>query len=581
MKHPAIFLKTRLDNLYDEASRSQGSWEASKLLCLGGSITAGVAAATNPLMMLFSVGAGVAYAWSVVKEGSRSMKLKPLPIFTQSIGELLSGAAGGDDESEPLPNDLRYLPPEQVTETLLLDFQIQSVARFLSSIEEAEREQAYKQLVKYFHHQYGAIAQHRPSLLFNSEPELREAFESALSFPAFEEEDTESLPQTSSLSTETTAPQNLTASVAIIEIDIAEYLFSPRLGQDLKSILIGGESGAGKGNTLYGLANSCRAVYPNARLFAINPKPTTGESRQWDGFESVIAVTNAEEAIAAMEYVEMAVDEMIDRQLTGDTEDPYILVLDEYNTFRDLLTDEDLRKLTKMVSRIARQGRSEKVWLWVAMHTGNCKDVNMSASDRTNFIRIAVGFQSNCDALQIAIANPAMFPGLKVAPGLISSLKTQGFGIGASSLFDKIFRLPNYLEKVGKPMQTKVSENLFQPVAAPAVSGNLVEEYREILSPTELTSPDVEISNYLKKAGIRKSDRKGIAIFKVWKWAKDRSESISLNQAIERFRKDRGAKMTKLEIHWALDRLQFLHLVEYADSEQRNGTKPERTEQAP
>jgi hypothetical protein len=585
MQHPAIFLKNRLDDLSSEASKSQGSWEASKILCLGGSIASWAAAATNPILSIFAIGSSLAYGWAIIKEGAISQRFKPLPMLPHTIGDLLNSAAGGEDESEPLPFDLRYLHPEQVTEFLLLDFQIQSVARFLSSIEESEREQAYKQLVKYFHHQYGAIAQHQPSLLFNSDTEIQEAFDSALSFPAFEpggevETGNEDFPAPTPtnqkpVTTKTPSPSNFPTQISIPEIeeiDIAEYLFSGRLGQDLKSISVSAESGGGKGNMIYGLSRRLLAAYPNARLFAINPKPDMIEAHFWSEYESVVLSTTEDEAIVALDQVKAAVDEMVRRQLTGEIEDPYVLVLDEYNTFRDLLDDRDLQQLTRWVSRICRQGRSTKVWTWVAMHSGNCKDVGMSAFDRTNLIRLAVGFQGNCDALQIAISNPAMFPGLKVAPGLISSLKTQGFGVGAASLFDKIFRIPNYLEQATPKKADRV-----QPVFKTALP-DLPDEPE---SEDSLPSPEEEISAALKQWKVLKTSRKGIAIFKVWKWATTRAQPITLFDAVERFRKDRGKQLTKSEIHWSLEKLQILGLAEYLDSEQKTGTFSERTEQAP
>jgi hypothetical protein len=592
MQFPAIFLKNRLDNLYEEASKSQGSWEASKLLCLSGSFVAGVAAVTNPLMMLFSIGASCAYAWAIVKEGSQSTRFKPFPIFTQSIGDLLNGAAGGgDEESEPISAELNYLSPQETTEVLLLDYHIQSIARFLELIDEPEREQAYKQFLKYFHHKYGAIVRGRSSLLFNSDQSLQQAFNASFLVEGKEWKD---LPADDAISPEVQAANGSTALSAnqpeaepaisltklepgeIVEVELAQYLFSDKLGQDLKSVLFMGESGAGKGNAIYGVSEELIRIYPNAELYAVNPKPAANESDRWRRYRSVLPVLDEESALEAFEYIEAAESEMLERQQKGRTGTPYVVVLDEFNTLLDLLSKEDRAEFMKKVKRIIRQGRSNWVWIWVGAQTGNCEDIDISAPDRANFIRIALGFQGNMDALQIAIANPAMFPGLRksIAGSLIPSLKSRGIGIAATSFFDRIVQIPNYLSQLQEPTPKastpppKISQNLAVPIEAPAVSADLIDEYRDVLSPP-IPEAEKEISAHLKKLKVRRTSRQGAAIFKVWKWCEQQPQStaISLEDAWERFRKDRRGKLTKPEVRWSLHQLHTLELIDCPDVE--------------
>ena len=180
MKYPAIVLRDRLDDLSYEAARSRGSWEASKVISLGGVVAAGVAATVNPVMMIAAVGSMVGYAWAVVGEGARSRRLKPLPMTTKSLLDIFGQLGGGEGEGDELVPQLKYLSPEEQTEALLLDYQAQSVARFLSSIDEDEREQAYKQLVRFFHYHYGALVQRNPELLFKCDSELKAAFQESL-----------------------------------------------------------------------------------------------------------------------------------------------------------------------------------------------------------------------------------------------------------------------------------------------------------------------------------------------------------------------------------------------------------------
>jgi hypothetical protein len=591
MQFPAIFLKNRLDNLYEEASKSQGSWEASKLLCLSGSFVAGVAAVTNPLMMLFSIGASCAYAWAIVKEGSQSTRFKPFPIFTQSIGDLLNGAAGGgDEESEPISAELNYLSPQETTEVLLLDYHIQSIARFLELIDEPEREQAYKQFLKYFHHKYGAIVRGRSSLLFNSDQSLQQAFNASFLVEGIDRSTDESIasPKVQMADGSTGLPAAHPEDEPIIslpklepgeivEVELAQYLFSDKLGQDLKSILFMGESGAGKGNALYGVSEELIRKYPNAELYAVNPKPAANESDRWLRYRSVLPVLDEESALEAFEYIEAAESEMLERQQKGRTGNPYVVVLDEFNTLLDLLSKEDRAAFMKKVKRIIRQGRSNWVWVWVGAQTGNCDDIDISAPDRANFIRIALGFQGNMDALQIAIANPAMFPGLKknIPCGLIPSLKNRGIGIAATSFFDRIIQLPNYLSQLDPSPRAsapppKISQNLATPIAPPAVSADLLDEYRDILSPPDIPEAEKEISAHLKKTKIRRTSRQGAAIFKVWKWCEQQphSAAISLEDAWERFRKDRRGKPTKSEVRWSLQQLHLLELIDCTDMEE-------------
>ncbi|MDY6941266.1 MAG: hypothetical protein SWY16_26865 [Cyanobacteriota bacterium] len=652
MQHPAIFLKDRLDALYDGAARSQGSWEASKLLCLGGAIAAGAAGATNPILILFSISSSVAYTWAVVKEGTRSQRFKPFPIFTQSLGDLLSGIGGGSDDltespteepTESLSAELQYLSPIETTEALLLDFQIQSVARFLCSIDSGEREQAYKQLVKYFHHHYGAIAQHQPSLLFNSDSELQEAFNSALALegPTLPEADEPGGDRTAAtvaenltdnpmpdrnsgedartatnsvavgsartLRTSSSSAQNPThptssasqgvaaghpihptssasptqsvtspTPTGILELDLAAHLLGKDLGQDLKSILTMGESGAGKGNLLYGTSEALLRVYPDSQLYGVNPKPAANEFGRWKRYRSVLSVTDEESALSAFAYLEAAETEMICRQQQGTTGNPYVLVLDEFNTLLDLLGSDDRELLMKKVKRIIRQGRSNRVWLWIGAQTGNCEDIGISSPDRTNFIRIAVGFAGNCDALQIAIANSAMFPGLKknVNPDLIPGLKNKGFGIAAASVCDRIVRLPNYLNAVPEVASAPV------PTVAPS-SDQIFGEFEDEEPPATqrsafpcvlrrrgvrpLPTPEEEISDRLKQLRVRKTERRGVAIFKVWKWAQNQKGIVTQRVAWERFRKDRRGKITQAELKWSLTQLKAIDLIEYEE----------------
>ena len=680
MQHPAIFLKDRLDALYEGAARSQGSWEASKLLCLGGAVAAGAAGATNPILILFSISSSVAYTWAVVKEGARSGRFKPFPIFTQSLGDLLSGIGGSSEESteslaesptESLSAELKYLSPIETTEALLLDFQIQSVARFLCSIEAEEREQAYKQLVKYFHHHYGAIAQHQPSLLFNSDSELQEAFNSALALesPTLPEaaepggdrgaamvaenltehpipdrdagggaaKTTNPAAVGNAQTLRTSSAQNPTHPISpaakgvttrhpnhqtprasqgvatrhpnhqtprasqgvatghpthptpqasqgiatghpnhqtpqasqgvthqtpidILELDLAAHLLGDDLGQDLKSILVMGESGAGKGNLLYGMSEALLWVYPDSQLYGVNPKPAANESGRWKRYHSVLLVTDEESALSAFAYLEATETEMICRQQQGTTGNPYVLVLDEFNTLLDLLDKDDRELLMKKVKRIIRQGRSNRVWLWIGAQTGNCEDIGISSPDRTNFIRIAVGFAGNCDALQIAIANWAMFPGLRgnIPTDLIPGLKNKGFGIAAASVCDRIVRLPNYLSaapEVASAPTSTVAPNADQ----------IFGEFEDDEPPATLPTPEEEIGNRLKQLRVRKTERRGVAIFKVWKWAQNQKGVITQRVAWERFRKDRRGKITQAELKWSLTQLKALDLIEYEE----------------
>jgi hypothetical protein len=589
MQHPSIFLKERLDSLYESGAKSQGSWEASKLLSLGGAISCGIAAATNPLLGLFGVLSGLSYGWSVIKDGSTSRRFKPFPILSTSLSELLAGFGGGDDaEAEAIPAELKYLSPGQTSEALLLDFQIQAIARFLDSLEVEEREQAYKQLVRYFHFQFGAIVQERPSLLFQSEDALLEAFEYSLCPPEEWNSEANPIQLPEKLSVDRPArPSDTTGRIeGPEEVELAQYLFSERLGQDLKSILFMGESGAGKGNMLFGASEELLAIYPDAKLFAVNPKPAANEADRWQRYQSVLPVTDEDSAISAFELLDAAEAEMVSRQMRGTQGSPYVLVLDEFNTLLDLLSKDDQNRFMRGVKRIIRQGRSNWVWIWIGAQTGNCEDFKISAPDRANFIRIALGFQGNMDALQIAIANPAMFPGLKrgVDASLIPSLKNKGTGIAAASFLDRIVRIPNYLETLNsrttqKPKQTSktsknllsplpapsVSEDLLVPLAPPSISENLVNEYRDILSPPEpvLPEPEKVISAYLLSRKIKKTSRYGIAIFKVWKWcAQQPSGTISEAVAWERFRKDRQRKLTKSEVDWSLVNLEELLLID-------------------
>ncbi len=576
MQYPSIFLKERLDSLYASGAKCQGSWEISKLLSLGGALTCGIAAASNPLLGLFGVLSGLSYGWSVIKEGSVSGRFKPFPILPTSISDLVGSMGGGDEETEAIPVELKYLPSEQASEALLLDFQILSIMRFLESIEGEEREQAYKQLIRYFHFQFGAIVQERPSLLLKSEEALLEAFEYSLTSPDEWRAEASPIQLPDELSAfQPARPSETTGRIeGPEEVDLAQYLFS-KLGQDLKGILFQGESGSGKGNAIFGCTKELLRVYPGVELYAVNPKPAKNEASRWEDYRSVLAVTDEESALEAFEYIAAAEIEMVERQKAGLKGDPYVLVLDEFNTLLDFFKKDDRERFMKKVKRIIRQGRSNRVWIWIGAQTGNCEDFGISAPDRANFLRIALGFQGNMDALQIAISNPAMFPGLKgnVPVGLIQSLKNKGFGVAATSFFDRIVQIPNYLQELSQPSEpkerksrTKSSDNyLFGgPLEQPAISGNLVNDERLAPPPDPMPEAEKKISDMLLQRKIRKISRLGIAIFKVWRWCQQQPMSMPISEKLawERFRKDRRRKLTKAELEWSLATLNELLLID-------------------
>lgn len=548
-------LQLRQEELDNEGKDERLTTNLLKLLgmttTIAGSIT--LAAGISPLA-IFAVPGVAFYLMAASSEAKRTGALRPLPFVDASLTGLMAQADAstrGMVEEEPM-TDYNYLTPLEKAEYTLAMMGGPQVAGILSNLPPEQRMTAWKHAVRRFADSCGRFIGQSPYQLERALGGNRNHFAdlAALAFDptaptstvgtvgahtklnAIEASassdsdvvpmppigDIVDLPQTiapdasdlgdifaqtePSLKTNDDGTFNLAHALATTPLD------------ECKSLLVMGEPGVGKGLFIQTWKDALLAQYPNAVLYAVNPKPDSRESHRWQGFKSVLDVTDSDSASRALDALEK-IEQALKLRLSQPSDVPFCLVLDEFNTLSDLWASEQREKATKLIKRIARQGRSLRCRLLLALHSPNADELGMSASDRACFTSVALGFKNNQSVLRIAAGNQFLFPGLpsKVTTE-VQSHKGRPYGVALCSEYDRVIRLPDLAAASVRPyledcLSVEIEEPEITTAAthgdSPKIDLDAVIDLIEILTPHEgatLKARDFYRNSDAKKLGV-------------------------------------------------------------------------------
>lgn len=291
-------------------------------------------------------------------------------------------------------------------------------------------------------------------------------------------------------------------AVTQTQLDLVQHLVGKPMDQ-MKSMIVLGESGSGKGIFVERWKDAVLERFPNAVMYAVNGKPDKRESSRWKGFRQVLDIRSeddAHKALTALEKIATALEQRLDEP----SDIPFVLAIDELNTILDFWSKEQTARATALMKRIARQGRSLRCWLLLTLQSPNADELGMSASDRTNFVLVALGYQHFQGVLRLAASNNSLFPGLPAQTiKTIAAHKGQDYGIALCSDLDDLVLLPPVDQRA--KLEDLFKQNISEPQHKPAIDLDKLIDLVEILTPHEgdiLKVRDFYRNSEAKKLGV-------------------------------------------------------------------------------
>lgn len=188
----------------------------------------------------------------------------------------------------------------------------------------------------------------------------------------------------------------LTLPPAEIPADAPRYRVEPLIAsrpvvgaliEPLKSTIIVGQPGAGKGMVAAHATRALKAVRPELQIWAIDPKAEARERWYWDACDRVLH-HRLDEFASEVEVkgFQAAVTEFIKQfqAVTG----PKLLILDEGLACREICEKAWWLWLIKGCNSICSMGRSSEKYVWILTQSPNADDVGVSAGVRNVYRRI-------------------------------------------------------------------------------------------------------------------------------------------------------------------------------------------------
>jgi hypothetical protein len=190
-------------------------------------------------------------------------------------------------------------------------------------------------------------------------------------------------------------PQVQTAHpVEPCNVPVAEYLEPAKMGlpgfiaemsHNVRSSLIVGIPGAGKGLTVSNLIGKVRHYRPELQIFGTDPKNDPKETGYWQGYTAIDRFDM--ERLDGWE---------IEQRLTGDLNrfldagDNALWVIDEFATLIGMVSDKWLKGFTAKIQAIVQMGNSRGRYVWIVSQSGNLSELKLQPSLRSSLELLAI-----------------------------------------------------------------------------------------------------------------------------------------------------------------------------------------------
>ena len=158
------------------------------------------------------------------------------------------------------------------------------------------------------------------------------------------------------------------------------------IARPLKSSIIVGQPGAGKGLLIAHGIRHAKVQNPDLRVWAVPVKDDPGEAHRWTAADYVFR--EPLKAFAGAEGVSLWTSQL-NEFLAGFSayQGPKLLVLDEALAIKEK-TGKWFRDLMANLNHLASTGRSQQCYVWLASQTANASDFGISGGARNVFRRV-------------------------------------------------------------------------------------------------------------------------------------------------------------------------------------------------
>jgi hypothetical protein len=160
------------------------------------------------------------------------------------------------------------------------------------------------------------------------------------------------------------------------------------LGEQLRSTIVVGQSGAGKGRLVKHALLSVKRAHPEVTVWVVDPKQDEHESHQWESADRVSKTylppfPTAEEVETFQKETTQFIEEF--KLVEG----PKLIVLDEAMAVKEA-TGKWYRSLITGFNALCSMGRSRRQYGWVISQSPNAGDLGLSGGARDVYTRVLV-----------------------------------------------------------------------------------------------------------------------------------------------------------------------------------------------
>jgi hypothetical protein len=447
-----------LDWLEAEGSQAQNFGHLYKMTGLAGLVAGAITSVTLPgwgLAILAISGSG--YLGTLSKEGKLTSRILPLPFLSIGLDSIIKGLAsiqGDGIQEELIP--YHYLDPKEKSDYALLSVLLDDIAFHLESLsDEVTQRVEWNRISRRFHqtyHQYvgvnpdvlamkadrhqlrqfvlaspeemrelGQVEQQplltdtvtvdipsRPQPLTHSQPVLTPSVMEEDSQPdlwGFDERSDQEELVLPGNSDKSSFFFESPSRIAMPQTEIITHSTTPTrdiigdLATSLKSSLIIGVPGSGKGMLMSHLVRRIRMNYPELKIVGLDPKADDKETGYWkNGFDKVFRANNERmDDIAFVEWMKSSFDQF---RLMPDGK---ILIWDEFTISCRRWSTADKASFNEIINYIVStcsSGDSRRNYIFGIGQIPNASDMGMSGGTRTIFKPIAILSNQDRSAVQ-------------------------------------------------------------------------------------------------------------------------------------------------------------------------------------
>lgn len=177
-------------------------------------------------------------------------------------------------------------------------------------------------------------------------------------------------------------------------------------GSDEQNFLFVGKTRSGKTSLLVNaIAHKNQRHQGLVDWFIFNGKPE--KDNDWGGLSrspsDYWAVNSEDKAVEMFGQFQACVGALQTWQSKGEEHYPMVLVMDEVNNQRILMTDNDRKQFDKKIGLYATQCMSEQSGLWISTHSHAVDDIGLNKRLQQNFQVIVLGRQGKYESIGYAI----------------------------------------------------------------------------------------------------------------------------------------------------------------------------------